>query len=53
MRIGFDHFGEVVGGTGEWEFVFDGEAVGGLGTVKSLFVTICKKQGLESVFVCV
>jgi hypothetical protein len=44
VRVGFDHFGEIVRGTGEWELVFDGEGVCGLGAMESLFVAVKRRN---------
>lgn len=38
MGVGFDHFGEIVGGAGEREVVFGGKCAGGLCAVEGLFV---------------
>ena len=38
VRVGLDHFCEVVGGTCKWEFVFRSEGTGFLSAVKGLFI---------------
>ena len=40
MSVGLYHLGEVVGWAEKWEGVFLGKRAGGIGGVKSLFITV-------------